>query len=132
MRLTLQKHKLLPNIRTLYRSFAQFDIEVSGFIPPPLFEKVPSTPAQALNQNGIFVKQVELTTLRKAFDSDKGLVNWFQFMHALKVPMNEQRRHFVEDIFDHLAKQHDSLTPENLRNPPVTQSSTSTLLKYSS
>ena len=42
MRLTLQKHKLLPNLRTIYRSFAQYDIEVSGFIPPPLFEKVVS------------------------------------------------------------------------------------------
>ena len=40
MRLTLQKHKLLPNLRTIYRSFAHFDVEVSGMIPPPLFEKV--------------------------------------------------------------------------------------------
>jgi len=54
---------------------------------------------------------VELTTLRKAFDNDKGLVNWFQFMHTLKIPMNEQRRHFVSDIFEHLAKQHEWLTP---------------------
>ena len=37
MRLTLQKHKLLPNLRTIYRSFAQYDVEVTGLIPPHLF-----------------------------------------------------------------------------------------------
>ena len=30
MRLTLQKHKLMPNLRTIYRSCAQFDPEVCG------------------------------------------------------------------------------------------------------
>ena len=37
MRLTLQKHKLFPNLRTIYRSCAQIDTEVCGLIQPHLF-----------------------------------------------------------------------------------------------
>lgn len=40
MRLTLQKQKFIPNVRTIYRSFAQFDPDISGILPPHLFEKV--------------------------------------------------------------------------------------------
>ena len=40
IRLNLQKHKFTPNLRTLYRSFAQGDPNISGLLPPTLFEKV--------------------------------------------------------------------------------------------
>ena len=42
-RLTLQKQKFIPNLRTLYRSFAQADQNISGVLPPNLFEKVVQT-----------------------------------------------------------------------------------------
>ena len=40
IRLQLHKHKLLPNVRTIYRSFAKYDHEVSGIIRTDHFEKV--------------------------------------------------------------------------------------------
>jgi hypothetical protein len=40
VRLTLQKQKFIPNVRTLYRSFAQFDPEIRGEVTPQQFEKV--------------------------------------------------------------------------------------------
>lgn len=42
IRLNLQKQKFIPNLRTIYRSLAQFDQNISGVLPPHLFEKVRS------------------------------------------------------------------------------------------
>lgn len=39
-KLQMSKHKFLPNLRTLYRSFASFDQEVQGKINITNFEKV--------------------------------------------------------------------------------------------
>jgi hypothetical protein len=40
IKLNLQKHKFVPNLRTLYRSFAQADPEISGLLSAKQFEKV--------------------------------------------------------------------------------------------
>jgi dynactin complex subunit len=41
MRLKLSQNKLLPNFRTIYRSFAKHDPNITGVISPELFDKVP-------------------------------------------------------------------------------------------
>lgn len=40
IRLQLHKQKLIPNVRTIYRSFAKYDPEISGLISTTNFEKV--------------------------------------------------------------------------------------------
>ena len=40
MRLHLSRNKYAPNLRTIYRSFVEFDPEVSGRIQPHHFEQV--------------------------------------------------------------------------------------------
>lgn len=40
IRLNLAKNKYIPNIRTLYRSFVQYDNQVTGLISGFYFEKV--------------------------------------------------------------------------------------------
>lgn len=40
IRLQLNKQKFLPNVRTIYRSFAKYDPEISGLISTQNFEKV--------------------------------------------------------------------------------------------
>lgn len=54
---TLAKFKLFPNCRTLYRSFAQYDSNITGFVTPKQFEKVPKhLYSKAINSNGLFYK----------------------------------------------------------------------------
>jgi hypothetical protein len=40
IRLQLNKNKFIPNVRTIYRSIAKYDPEISGVISTPNFEKV--------------------------------------------------------------------------------------------
>ena len=40
MRLHLSRNKYAPNLRTIYRSFVEFDHQVSGTIEPHNFEQV--------------------------------------------------------------------------------------------
>jgi len=43
IKITLQKQKLLPNLRTIYRSFAKYDPQITGTVTLPQFEKVNGT-----------------------------------------------------------------------------------------
>ena len=65
---------------------------------------------QALNNNGLFFKQVDLQIIEKAFGDDNGKVNWFQFLNHLKIPLNAKRRDLVEKVYDFLAAQEEKLT----------------------
>ena len=40
IKLILAKNKYLPNFRTIYRSFAKYDTEQSGWVTHDQFEKV--------------------------------------------------------------------------------------------
>ncbi len=40
IRLQLESNEFLPNYRTLYRSFWNYDQELTGSLPPHKFEKV--------------------------------------------------------------------------------------------
>jgi hypothetical protein len=40
IRLQLSRNKHSPNVRTIYRSFAKYDQDISGFILPHNFEHV--------------------------------------------------------------------------------------------
>lgn len=40
IRLQLNKHKFIPNVRTIYRSIAKYDPEITGVISTTHFEKV--------------------------------------------------------------------------------------------
>ena len=53
IRLTLSRNKYAPNVRTIYRSCADYDQQVSGLIQSIQFE-------HALNANGIFLKKYDL------------------------------------------------------------------------
>lgn len=40
IKLQLNKQKFIPNVRTLYRSFAKYDPEITGIVLTSNFEKV--------------------------------------------------------------------------------------------
>lgn len=57
IRLTLQKNKFIPNIRTIYRSFVQVDPQVSGALAPHLFEKVDALRDRHLTKTEYFSRK---------------------------------------------------------------------------
>ena len=50
IKITLNGNKYLPNFRTIYRTFANYDPDQSGLVTLNQFEK-------ALQENGIFFKK---------------------------------------------------------------------------
>lgn len=70
-----------------------------------------------------------MTILCKAFNNEKGLLNWFRFLQTLKAGMNKKRKAFIEDVYDFLANQHDVLSPENICSILFIQWLTSTPVK---
>jgi hypothetical protein len=63
-----------------------------------------------LNENGLFLKQVDLQIIEKAFGNGSGKVNWFQFLNTIKTPLNSKRKDLVSNVFDSLARQEEKLT----------------------
>lgn len=83
IRLKLLQNKFQPNFRTIYRSLAQCDPDITGILPSHQFEKVNVHLMQCLNENGLFFKKYEVQAFEKAY-AEEGGINWFNFMGHLR------------------------------------------------
>lgn len=72
-RLNLQKQKFIPNFRTIYRSLAQFDQNISGVLPPHLFEKVVPLPSRPSTKTPSSLKKWSSPSSRKPSLLEKGI-----------------------------------------------------------
>ena len=57
IRLQLNKHKFIPNVRTIYRSIAKYDPEISGVISTNNFEKVSMHPYVGFGRKWAFFQE---------------------------------------------------------------------------
>ncbi len=79
IRLQLHKHKLLPNVRTIYRSFAKYDHEISGIIRTDHFEKVIIIRYRLLDRMVSSLRNTNIKSLKKLLGISKGILDGFSF-----------------------------------------------------
>ena len=68
IKLTLAKNKYLPNFRTIYRSFVNYDHEQSGLVSPNHFEKVFMNLCRHSTKIVFSLRNFKFRSLRKHLD----------------------------------------------------------------
>ena len=59
----------------------------------------------------MFFKKHEYQIFEKAFGQQAGIIGWFQFLQAVKIPLNDKRKELVDNIYTFIKQQSEHLNP---------------------